>query len=196
MLNLLNKNSFSTGEIAKFLSISRVTVYNWIKSGKLKAFRVSKGKYRILKREFLNFLKKYRYTYFEEVIKILVVDDEPKIVETIKSFLEKANPNFHVIGTTDSFEAGRLVESLHPHIVILDIAMPGIDGVNVCRNIKSNPETKDIEIIGITGYPHKAKMLEKAGAHKCLIKPFNYETLLSEIENIIKWKKEKEKEKI
>ncbi len=195
MLNSLNKNYLTTGDIAKFLSISRVTVYNWIKSGKLKAFRVPGGKYKIFKKEFLNFLKKCCGTTVEdeykktEVVKILVVDDEPKIVETIKSFLEEANPNFHVIGATSGFEAGRLVVSFHPHIVILDIVMPGMDGLAVCRKIKSDPATEDIEIIAITGYPQKAEMIKKEGASACLIKPFSYETLLTEIKRILKQKK-------
>ena len=69
-----------------------------------------------------------------------------------------------------------------PTVVLLDVMMPGIDGIEVCRSIKNDQETKDIRVISTTGY-HSAELEKKmlsAGAQVLLKKPFSAEILLRE----------------
>ena len=189
------KPYLTTGGIAKILHVTRVTVYNWIKLGQLKAARVHQGKYRVSRKDFAEFIKQHKLensiaseSIAPPTIKILVVDDEPEVIKIIKAFLEKANPYYHVVGTTSSFEAGHLISSFSPNLVILDLVMPGMDGFSVCRQIKSDPHTRGTKIIAITAHSSDAnlKKIRKEGADIVLTKPFNYRKLLSSIKKLTK----------
>jgi len=198
MSNLAKRPYLSTGEIARICHISRATVFNWIKDGKLKASRIPGGKYKIFNNEFLSFMKKAGLLPLVEEtevlshgIKILIVDDQPKIVESIKIFLEKTDPNFHVTGATSGFEAGQLVFSFKPDVIILDLIMPDVDGFAVCKNIKSNSLTKNTKIIAVTGYPteENRKKIKLAGADAIFVKPLDYRELLKKIAELFKLNK-------
>ena len=96
MNNNGKKPYLTTGGIAKILHVTRVTVYNWIKSGKLKAARVHQGKYRVSRNDFAGFLKQHKLENSiapeiptKSTVKILVVDDEPDVAGTIKVFWKK-----------------------------------------------------------------------------------------------------------
>ena len=186
------KQFLTNAEIARILHVSRNSVYRWIKSGKLKAFQTPGGNYRILTKDFKKFLSDFGITKFFEhtlprpSIKILIVDDDPKTVEEIKVFLEKANPHFYVKGATNGFAAGGFVFYLQPDIVILDLIMPGINSFELCRQIKSEPFTKNIKVIAITKNPTKRNIqrIKKEGANACLAKPVNYTKLLDKINTL------------
>jgi len=194
------KGFLSTGEIALMLRVTRMSVYRWVRMGKLRAFCTPGGNYRILTKDFDRFLKEFGMKKFvshtatarHPLIKILVVDDEPKIVETIKLFLEEANPNFHVIGATTGFDAGRLIHTFNPDIVILDLIMPGVDGFEVCRQIKSDSLTKHIKVIAITGYASEENLqrIKRERADACIAKPFDYNELVEEIEKLATHKRQ------
>lgn len=191
------KEFLGTTEIAEILGVTRVTAYRWVKSGMLKGFRIGRGSFRVLKDDFDEFLDKSGMVEFlnrsaaKTSVKILVVDDNPKIVESIKTFLERAYPHYHVVGTTSSFEAGQLVMSFRPDVVVLDLLMPGLDGFAVCRRIKSDPFTKNMAVIAMTGYgtPENLKRIKDEGAAVVLIKPFDYRELATMIEDLIKPRK-------
>ena len=73
----------------------------------------------------------------------------------------------------DGFEAGRLVWTFRPNVVLLDLRMPGMDGFQVCRTIKADPETSVTAILAMTGFhtpDTEAKILE-CGALRCFAKP-------------------------
>ena len=74
-----------------------------------------------------------------------------------------------------------LVGSFHPHAVLLDVYMPGIDGLEVCRRLKKNPQTKDVQVYVVSGSFTSAleqKALEAGAAH-CLPKPIDVRQVLS-----------------
>ena len=85
--------------------------------------------------------------------KILVVDDDPIIVETIVQALEEDEFDYEVISASDGFEAGLQVNHFAPHLLILDIMMPGVNGYEVCEKLKSGPGTGKIKIVAISGDP-------------------------------------------
>jgi CheY-like chemotaxis protein len=86
----------------------------------------------------------------------------------------------------DGFEAGRLVATFRPDVVLLDLRMPGMDGFQVCRTIKADPETSSTIVISMTGYhtpETEAKILE-CGAIRCFAKPVEPSTLASYIDSL------------
>ena len=74
--------------------------------------------------------------------------------------------------------------TLQPEVVILDLRMPGMDGVDVCRQIKSQESTKSTEVLAMTAYPSDDNVEEvlKTGARICLNKPLDMDLLIKEIE--------------
>ena len=75
----------------------------------------------------------------------------------------------------DDFEVGQKMLSFRPHIVLLDLMMPGLNGFGVCHKIKDNPATQDIRVIVMTGHntPENIQKALEAGAEACLPKPID-----------------------
>jgi CheY-like chemotaxis protein len=86
-----------------------------------------------------------------------------------------------VVLAGDGFAAGRQVESFKPDVLLLDLKMPGLNGFDVCQEIKTNPITRHIRIIAVTGYAsaQNRRLILAAGAETCLAKPFQSDELLA-----------------
>ncbi|MCM8778065.1 MAG: response regulator [Candidatus Omnitrophica bacterium] len=184
MRNLTNKKFYTTGDIAEIFGVSRISAYKWIKNGKIKAFKVPGGRYRVTTQGLKEFIKKSgleeKIPYPDRnIIKILIVDDEKLIAQSIKDFLESKHPSWHINLAHDGFEAGRLITIVNPDIIILDLFLPGVNGFYLCRNLKNNEATKNIKIIAITGYPTEENIekIKEYGADAVLSKPFNMDEL-------------------
>ncbi len=122
--------------------------------------------------------------------RILFVDDEPEILNAVKLYLE--NEDFEVHVTTDGKHALELAEALKPDLIILDIMMPAVDGVQVCRQLRSRTRTRMIPIIFLTAresVEDKISGLE-AGGVDYITKPFNNQELLARIKAHIRQSRE------
>ena len=119
--------------------------------------------------------------------KILVVDDDPIIVETIVQALEEDEYGYEVISASDGFEAGLQVNHFQPDLLILDIMMPDIKGYDVCKKIKSNEETKGTKIIVLSAYLDEEKFnkMKKNGADVCFSKPLPLSQLKEEVAKLL-----------
>ncbi|MCB1869649.1 MAG: response regulator [Gammaproteobacteria bacterium] len=114
-------------------------------------------------------------------MRVLIVDDELEWQELLTDVICGANEDVYVESAVDGFEAGRKVHWFKPDFVLMDLGMPGIDGVQLCRTIKTNPETAAIRVIAITGNPTREnlRLLLEAGAEHCLAKPLDHDKLLT-----------------
>jgi two-component system alkaline phosphatase synthesis response regulator PhoP len=117
--------------------------------------------------------------------KILIADDEPDIVKVVKFRLIKAG--YEVLIAVNGIEALRIVKDQKPDLILLDFSMPLMNGDEVCRNIKANPETKNIPIILITA---STKIIEDdhiktIGINDRVLKPFEPDELLEKIKKLI-----------
>jgi len=113
-----------------------------------------------------------------EGIKILLVDDEPNILQFLEIGLQ--NEGFEVKTAQEGIEAITIMKQFQPHVVILDVMMPGMDGFEVCRMIK---KMEDVAVIMLTAKDEiddrvKGLML---GADDYMVKPFSFEELLARI---------------
>src|SRR5262245_24284257 len=79
---------------------------------------------------------------------ILVVDDIPDTVQLMKDWLE--SPNFRILGVTSSIKALELAEEELPDLILMDVMMPKMDGMETCRRLKANPKTAGIPVIIVT----------------------------------------------
>jgi DNA-binding response OmpR family regulator len=138
----------------------------------------------------------------EKEHKILIVDDD----ETVTRFLREALEEEYEITTSSTGEKALLmITQDKPHIVLLDIMMPGLNGLEVCQKIRENSNTADLKILMLSAKSMLNDRMEgyKVGADDYLIKPFDAEELLAKIkvfiklivteENLVTAKKEAEK---
>ena len=179
---------FTVFTASKYCNVSSKTIINWIDQGHIKAYRTPGGHRRINRKDLEAFMKKQGIPIPETMTaderkKILVVDDDPIIVESIVQSLEEDEHDYEVISAADGFEAGLQVNHFKPHILILDIMMPDIKGYDVCKRIKSNPETKDTKIIVLSAYLDEEKFtqMKEYGADACFSKPLPLPQLKEEV---------------
>jgi two-component system alkaline phosphatase synthesis response regulator PhoP len=124
--------------------------------------------------------------------KILIVDDEKDIIELLKYNLEKAE--FRTISAGNGSDALEIIEKSNPDLIILDLMMPEINGIEVCRILKKNDETKNIPIIMLTA---RATEMDKIigldlGADDYVTKPFSPREIIYRINAVLRrTKKEK-----
>ncbi len=177
---------------SKQCNVSPKTIINWIESGHISAYKTVGGHRRIKQSDLVAFMIKQGIpipedTSVEERIRILVVDDDPIIVETIVQSLEEDEHDYEVISASDGFEAGIQVSHFKPHLLILDIMMPDIKGYEVCKKIKGDEETKDIKIIVLSAYldEEKFKKMKEHGADVCFSKPLPLPQLKEEVARLL-----------
>ena len=177
---------------SKHCKVSPKTIINWIEAGHIKAYKTVGGHRRVKQSDLEDFMRKQGIPIPEEEVgdgrrRILVVDDDPIIVETIVQALEEDESDYEVSSASDGFEAGIQVNHFKPHLLILDIMMPDIKGYEVCRKIKSDEETKDTKIIVLSAYldEEKFKQMKENGADVCLSKPLPLPQLRAEVAQLL-----------
>jgi DNA-binding response OmpR family regulator len=107
--------------------------------------------------------------------RILIAEDDVDILHVMKIILKSAG--YEVEATPHGREVIE-AERERPHLVILDKGMPDMDGVEVCKELRRQPETKDVPVIMISAYPNLRSAAAEAGANDILKKPFGMHTLL------------------
>ncbi len=100
---------------------------------------------------------------------VMIVDDEKYVRESLGKILSKEGYEIRSSATGD--EALNLLNEIKPDVILLDFKMPGLDGVEVCKRIRANENTKNIPIIMITAYPHEKTEALRAGVDDFLDKP-------------------------
>ena len=185
---------FTTSEIARYCAVTNDGVLKWIKSGKLRAFSTPGGHYRVSAEDFRSFLDKFDMPIDEGFFRggdrkrsVLVVDDEPNIREIVRRLLKEMDEEMHVEEACDGYEAGIKVGSLQPDLVIMDVMMPRVDGMSLCRSIRENPKTAGVKVLAITAFPEQdnVKKMYDAGADLCLIKPLQFEHFRLEVTRLL-----------
>jgi len=128
------------------------------------------------------------HSMFEEVSTILVVDDEQVNLELISAVFSD-NPNILVFTATDGSEALEFLKERIPDVIVLDIRMPKVSGLEVLNFLKSNPTTTSIPVIILSGDEQEKKKALNQGASDFVSKPFDAEELKLRIINNLKAKK-------
>lgn len=125
---------------------------------------------------------------FEEVSKILVVDDETVNLELISAiFID--SPNIMILTASDGLEAMEVLKNHTPDVIVLDIRMPRMDGIEVLDALKSDPSTSHIPVVVLSGDEKERKNALKHGANDFIPKPFDAEELKLRVLNNLQVKK-------
>jgi len=173
--------ALSTMEAAEFCGVHYTTIRRWVRDGELAAFETPGGHLRILQPELEAFIASRRLGLRRRLNtpwRVLAVDDEAVWLDGVVEFLSR-DTRLDVRGARNGFVAGRTVAEFHPDVVILDLLMPGLDGFQVCRDIRSSKRSRHTRIIVLTGFPTEAnlKHARECGADECLAKPIELDEL-------------------
>ena len=116
---------------------------------------------------------------------ILIVDDEPPILDLVRFTLEDAE--VRVVEASDGVEALALARRLRPDLILLDVHMPRLDGLEACRQIKRDPALARTPIVMLTAAGQEADRARgrEAGADEYLTKPFSPLALLALVEALV-----------
>jgi len=192
---LVLEDILTVATASEYCQVSAKTIINWVEAGHIEAYKTVGGHRRIKKKNLEAFMEKQgipipKTEIAEDRKRILVVDDDPIIVETIVLSLEEDEFDYEVISASDGFEAGLQVNHFKPHLLILDIMMPDIKGYEVCRKVKSNPDTKDTKIVVLSAYldEEKFKQMKEYGADVCFSKPLPLPQLKEEVARLLELK--------
>ena len=182
------KKFFTTSEAANICGVAHTTVIRWITEGKLKAHETPGGHRRIQHEELTAFMKQFDIptplSFGDGRYRILAVDDDKNVLTMIRRAFAERSGEIELETTDNGMEALVMLGKNRFDLILLDIVMPGMDGVQFCRTIKKNPNTSGIKIIAITGKQLTGQQEDylAANAEYILRKPFLPSVLLEKAE--------------
>lgn len=169
-------------QAAALLMVSPATLRVWADKGLVKASTTAGGHRRFLRED----LERFRAAGpralqdASPATRVLIVDDDMPLTRYLSALLDERGGVITALAH-DGFTAGQMLHTFRPDLLLLDLMMPGVDGFQVCQQIREQPATRDIRVIAMTGYPtaeNVARALD-AGAEACLPKPLDEARLLA-----------------
>ena len=126
-----------------------------------------------------------------EKAKVLIVDDDVATLEVFRGGL--CGAGYSVETAENDLEMRKILERLRPDIILMDISMPGLDGISLCREIRRSPGTLDIPILMLSAFTDEKTVHDAMlfGASGFLSKPCDISQLASYIDELIKKNKSK-----
>ena len=197
----------TTFMVAQALGVSPPTVVNWIDSGRLPAHRTPGKHRRIVREDVRAFALKFDYPLpvgfddederaanaplppprpLSDVTRVLVVDDQEDFANLVREYLVLRG-GYEVAVALSGFAAGYAVAQLKPHVILMDILMPDMDGFQVLRRLKDDASTRSIPVIACTAYrdPHVEARVQQAGFVDYLEKPLRFELLADAVKRAV-----------
>ena len=187
-MNSKVKDVLTTGEVAKICNVAPRTVSKWFDSGALRGYRIPGSKdRRIPVNQLIRFMKQHGMPLnglMTGCTRILIVDDEQDIVEVLEKILED-EAKYEVEVAKGGFAAGVIAEKFRPHVILLDLHLSDIDGKEVARQVKNNPDLQLTKVIAMSGKisEEEAKGVVNQGFDGFLKKPFHVKQVIEAIED-------------
>ena len=182
------KDVLTTGEVAKICNVAPRTVSKWFDSGALRGYRIPGSKdRRIPLNQLIRFMKQHNMPLnglMTGATRVLIVDDEQDIVEVLEKILED-EAKYEVEVARRGFEAGIISERFRPHVLLLDMHLADIDGREVAKAVKANPDLQLTKVIAMSGRmtDDESKGLMALGFDAFLKKPFHVRQVIEAIED-------------
>ncbi|MDB4967524.1 MAG: chemotaxis protein CheY [Myxococcales bacterium] len=175
-------------EVGDLLQVNPSSVKKWVNDGRIAAFRTPGGHRRIRVSDLLDFLNRHAMPIPRPLVaaskrRLLVVDDDSMHLRALERRLKPYRARVDVQLTQNGIDALVLVGSFKPDLIVLDVYMPELDGLEVCRRLKLRPDTRHIGVI--VNSAHLTKTVEEnalaAGALTVVPKPMNLQVLLEHL---------------
>lgn len=135
-----------------------------------------------------------RISFVRGLHRLLIIEDEKEVSDLVKDTLED-QANFDMDFAADGFTAGKMLNNVFPDLIILDLNLPGINGFDLCKAIRSDKYQRGVKILAMSGYysPENAKLVLDSGADLFLPKPFDIEEFKSTVFSLLNIRKRKKK---
>lgn len=176
------EKTYTTYDVARFCDVYPSSVVHWINDGKLRTYQTPGGHHRVTRDDLIDFLERLNMQLPPELMarkRVLIVEDDPEQARILDRAFSRF-PEFDVETCGDGINALIRIGQEPPHLVILDIVIPKMDGIQVCRVLKGQPQTRDIKIVAISGkkLPFSEKKLVDIKIDGFFRKPLDMQELL------------------
>ncbi|MBA2482102.1 MAG: response regulator [Planctomycetes bacterium] len=190
----------SLGKVAKRCNVSRTTVYRWIIGGHLKAYSLPSGHFRVKPVDLQEFCRSFgmpdvlaggvRRKAVGNKLNILIADDHPDVVLLLRKVTERYLPDAAIHEAVNGVDTCIAVGTLQPHIMLLDIMMPGMDGFAVLQELLRRPELSESRVVIVSAYEPFDRVEELARLNpqivSCIRKPVSVDALGRSLQEIAK----------
>ncbi|MBU2213981.1 response regulator [Patescibacteria group bacterium] len=185
---------FTTGQVAKICKVAPRTVKKWFDSGRLRGYRIPGSQDRRIPREYLiKFLKEHEMPLGdledEAMAKVLIVAQDQVLIENIKRELPLER-SFKVAVAASGFDAGIQAETFRPDCVIVDFSIGRPEALQICQNLRRNPEFSDVIIITLLQDDGSSMSFDRSSINETLKKPVDAGLLAERVCTIVSAKKE------
>jgi CheY-like chemotaxis protein len=114
---------------------------------------------------------------------ILVCDDDPSLRELVRAVL---GSRYRFVEAADGTEALMLAREERPNLIVLDVMLPGLSGIEVLEELRSTEALKEIPVVVITAWSHAEIAVQVAGADRFVSKPFDPDELSTAVEELLR----------
>jgi excisionase family DNA binding protein len=187
--DILPDSLLTSYQVGALLQVNPSSINKWVKDGRIPAFRTPGGHRRIRAADLVSFLTSHQMPIPQPLVsaarrRLLVVDDDPKQLDAMGRLLKPYADRIEHELVSNGIDALVMLGSFKPHVAVLDVYMPAVDGLEVCRRLKQNPVTQNTRIIVASGQmtPELEKQAKEAGADICLHKPVDLAVVLDQLE--------------
>ncbi len=157
---------FTASDVARFCQVDLKTIHNWADKGEIRHFRTPGRHLRFRRLDVLDFLRKYGYPIPEMLRmgkpKVVIIDDDPTTLANLRRALSR---RFELTTFQDPFDALVAVGNIQPDALILDVKMPGLDGIRCIERLRSIDATAHIRCLVYSAHEEVKKNATEAGAY-------------------------------
>lgn len=175
-------------QVGSLLQVNPSSVKKWVNDGHIVAFRTPGGHRRIRAADLVVFLDHHKIPVPRLLSnaakrRVIAVDDDTIQLKALGRAFKRYADKVELTMVENGIDALVEIGASRPHALLIDVYMPGIDGIEVCRRLKSNPATKDIAVIITSGRMtgELEQSARAAGARRVLRKPVDVATVLEEL---------------
>jgi len=152
---MTDKKVYTTHQLSRMCQVDIRTVARWIDENKITAYKTPGGHRRIRQKDLFQFLYKHGFPlpdeHKQDQLSILIVDDDEKITALIRKFLRNSHPEYTIDESASGIDALIKIGRSVPDVIIVDIGLPFINGLELIERIKSNQHSSETKVIVITG---------------------------------------------
>jgi excisionase family DNA binding protein len=175
-------------EVGNLLQVNPSSVKKWVNAGHIVAFRTPGGHRRIRAADLVLFLDQHRIPVPRALQeagrrRLLGVDDDSTQLKALGRALKRHADRVDLTLVDNGIDALVHIGATRPHLVVLDVSLPGLDGIEACRRLKANADTAEVGIILAAARvtPDLEESAAKAGARRVVRKPVDAAALLADL---------------
>lgn len=173
----MSKRSLSTGRVAKCCDVGQRTVLRWIASGRLPAYQLpGRGDNRVLIEDCVKFMQENGLPVPAELAdavsppRVMIIEDDQRLVNFLQRLFER--DGYQVEAADDGLHAGAVLNRFRPHLIILDLELIRVGGLEVLKYVRSTPELQGTKVLVVSGLAAEALAEARAaGADAIMAKP-------------------------